>query len=158
MPSSTARVTVPLPPTRLGPLLRDLEFVASLLPQVTKVEKTGETTALWTVRLKIGPFSKSSVYRGELVRASETAVDFEAEGDEARIRGAISIAPAPPSGSEVQLTLEATGKGTLAAIVNSALARRLPEEVAEFTSQLQRRAQALATGSGAAAAFPGQNK
>ena len=58
------------------------------------VQKTSETTALWTVQIKIGPMTRKSVYQGELLEATDGGVRFRATGPEATIEGSLAFVPA----------------------------------------------------------------
>jgi carbon monoxide dehydrogenase subunit G len=139
MPEATIRFQSPASAPELRRLLSDPTFVASSIPQVIAVEKTGETTALWTVEIKLGPMVRKSVYRGELVEASDAGVRFRAQGPEATIEGALSFAPATPSGTEVGLTLSMKGNGALRSIVDAYLAKRVKEDAARFVHHLEER-------------------
>lgn len=137
MPEATIRFRSPAAVSVLRRLLSDPTFVASSVPQVVAVEKTGETTALWTVAVKLGPMTRRSVYRGELLEASDAGVRFRAEGPEATIEGTISFAPAAPSGTEVGLTLSMKGNGALRSIVDAYLAKRVKEDAEKFVRSLE---------------------
>jgi len=139
VPEATIRFRSPATVPELRRLLSDPAFVAAGIPQVVAVEKTGETTALWTVEVKVGPMTRKSVYRGELVEASDTAVRFRAQGPEATIEGAISFAPATPSGTEVGVTLSMKGNGVLRSIVDAYLGKRVKDDAEKFVQSLENR-------------------
>jgi carbon monoxide dehydrogenase subunit G len=134
MPVARTTVSVPVEQSRVAAFLRDLNGLASLLPQVKKVEAVNETSALWTIDLQLGPIHRTSVYRGELVRADDTRIEFKAQGKEAEIRGAIQLTPADGGRTTVAIELEATGVGNLRAIIDNVLARRLPEDLQGFAA------------------------
>ncbi len=68
------------------------------------MEKSSETTALWTVLIKIGPISRKSIYHGELLEATDDGVRFRATGPEATIEGSVSFVPAA-GGTDAELRL-----------------------------------------------------
>jgi carbon monoxide dehydrogenase subunit G len=139
MPEATIRFHSPAPASELRRLLSDPTFVASSIPQVIAVERTGDTTALWTVEVKLGPMVKKSVYRGELVEASDAGVRFRAQGPEATIEGTLSFAPADPSGTDVGLTLRMQGNGALRVVVDAYLAKRVKTDAEKFVQSLEER-------------------
>lgn len=141
MPESSASFRSGAPPGRLRELLADPTFVASVMPEVVKVVKTGPTTALWTVRLTLGPLTRESQYQGELLSASDTEVRFRANGPEATVEGTVTLAPAG-DGTDVGVRLLAQGKGALRAIVDSVLARRLKDDVRRFSKSLEEKVRA----------------
>ena len=120
-------------------LLSDPTFVASSIPQVVAVERTGETTALWTVEVKLGPMTKKSLYRGELLDATDAGVRFRAQGPEATIEGTLAFAPAVPSGTDVALTLSMKGNGALRSVVDAYLGRRVRDDAEKFVRALEER-------------------
>ncbi|MGA7923528.1 MAG: SRPBCC family protein [Thermoplasmata archaeon] len=136
MPSASETFSCDATPQQLLERLRDIDFIASLVPEVTKVEHVDERVAQWTVRVKLGFLVRHSVYRGELLRADASGVEFEATGAEARIHGILSFRPRTSATTEVTMTLEMTGQGALATIVNNAAQRRLPEDVHRFGASL----------------------
>ncbi len=137
MPASTVRFRAPVPAAELRRRLADPTYVARLIPQVVGVERTSETTARWTVLVKIGPISRKSVYQGELLEATDTGVRFRAQGPEATIEGALAFAPAPPDATDVTLTLTMTGVGALRAVVDAYLGKRVGPDAEEFARNLE---------------------
>jgi carbon monoxide dehydrogenase subunit G len=140
MPEATIRFASRTPTARLARLLSDPTFVAGGIPQVVAVERTGETTALWTVEVKIGPISRKSVYRGELLGASESEVRFRAEGPEATIDGSVKLHPSATGGTDVEFTLAMKGLGPLRAVVDAYLAKRVRGDAERFAQSLDDRA------------------
>jgi carbon monoxide dehydrogenase subunit G len=139
MPEATIRFLSPAGPSELRRILSDLSFVASNVPQVLSVEKTGETTALWTVQVKLGPMTRKSVYQGELLEANDARVRFRAQGPEATIEGTLSFTAATPSGTDVALTLSMKGNGPLRAVVDAYLGKRVREDAEKFAQGLANR-------------------
>jgi carbon monoxide dehydrogenase subunit G len=109
------------------------------------VEKTSETTALWTVQIKIGPISRKSVYQGELLEATDRGVRFRATGPEATIEGSVSFAPAS-GGTEIELRLSMKGSGPLRTVVDAYLGRRVREDAEKFAESLRARVGGTASG------------
>ncbi len=136
MPEATLAFTSPAPASELRRLLSDPTFVAANIPQVLAVERTGPTTALWTVEVKLGPMARKSQYRGELLEASDTGVRFRAVGPEATIEGTLTFAPSGTSGTEVGLTLSMKGQGALRAVVDAYLAKRVRGDAEAFVRNL----------------------
>jgi carbon monoxide dehydrogenase subunit G len=124
---------------RLRELLSDPAFVASIMPEVVKVEKTGPATANWTVRLTLGPLKRESQYQGELLSANDVEVRFRATGPEAVVEGTVAFAAAPAGGTEVTVTLAANGRGALRAVVDAYLAKRVKDDVRRFATSLEAR-------------------
>jgi carbon monoxide dehydrogenase subunit G len=139
MPEATIRFHAPTDPGTLRRLLSDPAFVAGNVPQVVGVEKTSETTARWTVQIKIGPMTRKSVYDGELVEATDTLVRFRATGPEATIEGTVSFAPAPSGGTEAELTLSMKGSGPLRAVLDAYLGKRVREDAEKFAKNVEAR-------------------
>ena len=139
VPEATLRFHAPADPATLRRLLSDPAFLAESVPQVVSVEATGATTALWTVLVKIGPISRKSVYRGELIEATDALVRFRATGPEATIEGAVTFAPAA-GGSDAEVRLVMQGTGPLRAVVDAYLAKRVREDVERFAKSLETRA------------------
>ncbi len=135
MPEATLRFHVGADAATLRRLLSDPAFVATNVPQVVGVEKTSETTALWTVQVKIGPMSRKSVYRGELLESGEHGVRFRAVGPEATIEGALAFAPSA-AGTDVDLRLTMTGRGPLRPVVDAYLGKRVRDDAAKFAENL----------------------
>jgi carbon monoxide dehydrogenase subunit G len=102
------------------------------------VEKTSETTALWTVQIKIGPITRKSVYRGELLEATEAGVRFRATGPEATIDGTVAFAPAGGA-TDVELRLAMKGSGPLGAVVDAYLGKRVRDDAEKFAESLRTR-------------------
>jgi carbon monoxide dehydrogenase subunit G len=105
---------------------------------VVGVEKTSETTALWTVQIKLGPMTRKSVYQGELLEATDRAVTFRATGPEATIEGSVSFAPAS-GGTDVELRLSMKGSGPLRAVVDAYLGKRVREDAEKFARSVEAR-------------------
>jgi carbon monoxide dehydrogenase subunit G len=139
MPEAKLEFRAPASAAELRRLLSDPTFVASNVPQVVAVEPTGPTTANWTVEVKLGPIARKSLYRGELVEASDAGVRFRAQGPEATIEGSLSFAPAVPSGTLVGLTLSMKGVGALRAVIDAYLAKRVQGDAQQFAQNLARR-------------------
>jgi carbon monoxide dehydrogenase subunit G len=135
VPESTLRFRTATDPPTLRRLLSDPAFLAESVPQVVGVEKTSETTALWTVQIKLGPMTRKSVYQGELLEASDAGVRFRAVGPEATIEGAVALTPAP-GGTDVELKLSMKGSGPLRAVVDAYLAKRVKEDAEKFAASL----------------------
>ena len=139
MPEASLRFHSAVAAAELRRRLSDPTFVASNIPQVLAVEPTGPTTANWTVEVKLGPMVKKSLYRGELLEASDARVRFRADGPEATIEGALTFAPAEPAGTDVGLTLAMKGNGALRAVVDAYLAKRVKGDAEQFVANLERR-------------------
>jgi carbon monoxide dehydrogenase subunit G len=136
VPAATIQFRVPAPVARLRTLLADPTFVASKIPQVIAVEKTSATTARWTVRIKIGPIARTSLYEGELVEQTDAGVRFRAKGPESVIEGHLEFRPDPPEGTGVTLTLTMTGLGPLRAVVDAYLSKRVKDDASQFATAL----------------------
>jgi carbon monoxide dehydrogenase subunit G len=139
MPEAKLAFHTPTDPARLRQLLSDPTFVAGCIPQVVAVERTSETTARWTVQIKIGPMTRKSVYEGELTESSESAVRFRATGPEAMIEGALGFAPNVAGGTDVGLTLTMKGSGPLRSVLDAYLAKRVREDAESFARTLASR-------------------
>ena len=135
MPEATLRFHTLADPPTLRRLLSDPAFLAETVPQVVGVEKTSETTALWTVQIKIGPIARKSVYQGELLEATDAVVRFRATGPEATIEGSVGFTAAS-GGTDVELRLSMKGIGPLRAVVDSYLARRVRNDAEKFALSL----------------------
>jgi carbon monoxide dehydrogenase subunit G len=138
VPESTLRFHAAADPPTLRRLLSDPRFLAESVPQVVGVEKTSETTALWTVQIKIGPITRKSLYQGELLEASDDRVRFRATGPEATIEGSVSFVPAS-GGTDIELKLSMKGSGPLRSVVDAYLGRRVPEDAEKFAESLRTR-------------------
>lgn len=99
------------------------------------MEKSSETTALWTVLIKIGPISRKSIYHGELLEATDDGVRFRATGPEATIEGSVSFVPAA-GGTDAELRLSMKGTGPLRAVVDAYLGKRVREDTEKFAASL----------------------
>jgi carbon monoxide dehydrogenase subunit G len=124
-------------PATLRRLLGDPTFIASNIPQVVAVEKTSETTATWTVLIKLGPISRKSLFQGELLESTESTVRFRATGPEATIEGSVSFVAGSVAGTDVTLELSMKGSGPLKAVIDAYLARRVREDAAQFAKALE---------------------
>ena len=138
MPEATLRFRIAAEPATLRRLLSDPAFLAESVPQVVAVEKTSETTALWTVLVKIGPISRKSVYRGELLDATDGGVRFRATGPEATIEGTVTFS-AGTGGTDVELRLSMKGSGPLGSVVDAYLAKRVRADAETFAESLRTR-------------------
>lgn len=136
MPTSEARFRCSAGADKVLALLQDLTFLSSAVPGVEKVERVDDRTALWTVRMKVGPFQRVSVYRGEVLTATSEEVEFRATGAEATVNGHIQVQPAGSDASDVTVRIAADGSGSLKPIVDSVLAKRLPNDVADFAKRV----------------------
>lgn len=139
MPEATIKFHTAADPSTLRRLLSDPAFVAGGIPQVVAVEKTSETTARWTVQIKLGPLTRKSQYDGELVEATESLVRFRATGPEATIDGSVGFSPRPTGGTDVDLTLSMKGGGPLKSVIDSYLAKRVREDAEQFARNLEAR-------------------
>jgi carbon monoxide dehydrogenase subunit G len=139
MPESTIRFSTRADAPTLLRLLSDPTFVAANIPQVVAVERTGERTALWTVQIKLGPISRKSLYRGELIESNDAGVRFRAEGPEATIEGAVRFAPASAGGTDVEFTLSMKGLGPLHSVVDAYLSKRVKSDAETFAKRLEDR-------------------
>ncbi|HLM70889.1 MAG TPA: SRPBCC domain-containing protein [Thermoplasmata archaeon] len=139
MPEATIRFATKADTQTLVRLLSDPTFVAAGIPQVISVERTGETTALWTVEVKLGPISRKSLYRGELLGASDSEVRFRAEGPEATIDGSVKFTSAAVGGTDVEFTLTMKGLGPLHAVVDAYLTKRVRSDAEKFAKSLEER-------------------
>ena len=146
MPDATIRFTTRADVATLGRLLADPSFVAAGIPQVVAVETTGPTTALWTVEVKLGPITRKSLYRGELLESTPTGVRFRADGPEATIEGRVVFAPSATGGTEVEFTLSMKGLGPLHAVVDAYLAKRVRTDAEKFAKSLEERVGPAAPG------------
>jgi carbon monoxide dehydrogenase subunit G len=140
MPEATLQFHTPAAPSTLRRVLSDVAFVAAGIPQVIGVEKTSETTARWTVQVKLGPITRKSLYDGELLEATDQGVRFRATGPEATIDGTVRFEPNPSGGTEVSLTLSMKGSGPLRAVIDSYLSKRVREDAQKFAASLESRA------------------
>lgn len=147
MPETSVRFHTPTDPATLRRLLADPTFVAGCIPQVIAVEKTSETTARWTVQIKLGPISRKSLYEGQLLESTDTTVRFRSTGPEATIEGTVAFASDPAGGTNVTLTLSMKGTGPLRTVIDSYLAKRVREDAAQFARSLETRVGGGATGS-----------
>lgn|GEM_PF-2985891 len=139
MPEASLRFQTPADPATLRRLLSDPTFVAGSVPQVVAVEKTSETTARWTVQIKVGPMTRKSLYDGELLEASDAGVRFRATGPEATIEGTLAFAPRPAGGTDVDLTLSMKGSGPLRAVLDAYLAKHVRDDAERFARSLETR-------------------
>jgi carbon monoxide dehydrogenase subunit G len=139
MPESTVRFSTRADVPTLLRLLSDPTFVAASIPQVVAVERTGDTTALWTVLVKLGPISRKSLYRGELVESTDAGVRFRAEGPEATIEGAVRFSPGSTGGTDVEFTLTMKGLGPLRSVVDAYLSKRVKSDTEAFAQHLEER-------------------
>jgi carbon monoxide dehydrogenase subunit G len=143
MPEATVRFTSRHPASVLAKCLSDTAFVAGGIPQVVAVERTGTTTATWTVEVRIGPISRKSAYRGELLGASDSEVRFRAEGPEAMIDGSVRMTPHASAGTDVEFTLSMKGLGALRSVVDAYLAKRVRGDAEKFAQGLDGRIDAV---------------
>ena len=139
MPQATVRFHVAIDPPELRTRLSDPSFIARSIPPVVAVERTSDTTALWTVEIKLGPLVHRSVFQGALLAATNDEVRFRATGAEATIEGVVTFHPSNAGGTDVGLTLTMAGAGPLRSIVDAYLARRFQTDTARFAADLARR-------------------
>jgi carbon monoxide dehydrogenase subunit G len=140
MPNATATFVAKAPPERVRELVSDLDFVASAIPQVRAVEKTGPTTANWTVELQFGLVRRTMHFRGELVASAADSIRFRAEASEATVEGAIGLVPREAGReTEVRLRLEMRGAGPLRFIIDNYLAGRVRADAEAFARVLETR-------------------
>ena len=139
MPEATIRFRSRADVATLSHFLSDPTFVASGVPQVVAVERTGEKTALWTVEVKLGPITRKSLYQGELLESSDAGVRFRAAGPEATIEGSVKFTPAPAGGTDVEFTLSMKGLGPLRSVVDAYLSKRVRSDAEKFAKTLEDR-------------------
>jgi len=139
MPEASLKFHAPTDPATLRLLLSDPAFVAGSIPQVVAVEKTSDTTARWTVQIKVGPMTRKSVYDGELVEATDSLVRFRATGPEATIEGTVSFVPGSAGGTDAELTLSMKGSGPLRSVLDAYLGKRVREDAEKFAKSIEAR-------------------
>ena len=139
MPEATIRFRSRADVATLSRFLSDPTFVASNVPQVVAVERTGETTALWTVEVKLGPIARKSLYHGELLESSDAGVRFRAAGPEATIEGSVRFTSVPTGGTDVEFTLSMKGVGPLRSVVDAYLSKRVRSDAEKFAKSLDER-------------------
>jgi carbon monoxide dehydrogenase subunit G len=140
VPNAEAAFVAPAPIERVRELLSDLDFVASAIPQVRSVEKTGPDSANWTVELRFGMVKRTMVFRGDVYERTPDAMRFRATSSEATVEGAIRLAPRDDGRStDVTVSLSMRGEGPLRFIIDNYLASRVRGDADAFAHALERR-------------------
>ena len=139
MPTATTSFLAPAEAGRVAALLHDLNFLAGAIPNVVKVEPLSETTAVWTVDIRLGPLKRKAIFRGELLTATPERFQFRAVSSEATIEGTIDLHPLGALQTEVSLSLTMSGMGPLRAVIDSYISRRIREDTDGFASTLRDR-------------------
>jgi carbon monoxide dehydrogenase subunit G len=138
MPSTSIAFTVKSPPERVFELSHDLETLGSLVPDVTKVEVVDEENAYWHMSVKVGFMRRETKLHTTITElVPPRRAGFRGESDQLVMSGSVDLSPLPDGGTEVSCKIEASGKGPIKYIINSALQDRLSKAAAAFAENLQ---------------------
>lgn len=120
--------------------LSDMVKVGSCLPGCEKVQVLNETESDWTVRVKVGPISKTIQAHA---RATEfqppRRAAFEAESPELRLEGSMDLQAVSPERTEVTYRSVVKGKGSLEKLLGQIMAGRLDSDAEEFAHNVRGR-------------------
>jgi carbon monoxide dehydrogenase subunit G len=139
MPTASVSIVCPAGVGEVSAQLQDLDFLSGTVPDVISIQRLSATSAEWTVRTKVGLLTRTMVFRGDLLEATESRIRFHAEAKEATIDGTINLSSEGSQTTRVHLNLQAAGKGALGPIIDNLLRSRIGREAEKFGTRLQER-------------------
>jgi carbon monoxide dehydrogenase subunit G len=138
MPSTSVTFEVTSPPERVFGFSNDLPSLGSLIPDVTQVDVVDDTTAVWTLVVKIGFVKRTIKMRTTITQLDAPRhASFLGTSDEMDLTGSVDLTSLPAGGTSVACALDAHGKGSLGRIIDGVLAERLAKEAAGLAENLQ---------------------
>jgi hypothetical protein len=138
MPRAEKVFTLSQPLERVWEFLNDLPAVGSCLPGCEQVRVLSEVESEWTVKLKVGPISKTIHARAHTTeRRPPYRAAFVAEAEEVRLEGALELRPLDVGKTEVTYRSQVTGKGSLQKLIEQIMKGRLADDAEAFAQKVR---------------------
>ncbi|MDO8691651.1 MAG: SRPBCC domain-containing protein [Dehalococcoidia bacterium] len=118
--------------------LYDMEKVGSCLPGCEKVQVLNELESEWTIKLKIGPISKTILARARTTESSAPShAAFVVEAPEMQMEGSLDLRSVSPDQTEVTYRSNAKARGPLEQLLEQIIAGRLGADAETFANNVR---------------------
>ena len=135
MLESEVTFSVKAAPSRVWNILSNPELVGRCVPMVDQVRVIRPGVAEWTLKLKLGPITKTIKLRSKVVQQDPPShASFKGEGENLSLAGEVDLRALPSGESEVCYKLRIDARGSLAKITESVARRKsesLKQEIVE---------------------------
>lgn len=140
MPTAEKVFTVERPIQLVWGFLSDMVWLGSCVPGCEKVEVLNETDSAWTVKVKLGPVSKTLRATARTIEAQPPRLaKFTAIAQELRLEGSLELRAVTPVQTEVTYRTTAKGMGPLEKLLEQIMSGRIRDDADAFASSIQAR-------------------
>lgn len=140
MPSAEKVFVVPRPIGEVWDFLSNMVNVGSCLPGCEKVEVLNDTESDWTVKVKLGPVSKTIHARSQTTESvPPNRAAFVAESPELHLEGTLDLVAISPQETQVTYRSTARAKGPMEKLLEQIVASRLHGDAEAFADNVRAR-------------------
>ncbi len=138
MPKAEKVFSVDQPIAVVWDFLSDLERVGSCLPGCERVQVLSDAESDWTVKVKVGPVSKTIQARARTTDYQPPhRAAFVAEAPELYLEGSMDLKAVSPERTEVTYRSMVKGKGALEKLLGQIMAGRLDGDAEAFARNVK---------------------
>lgn len=138
MPKAEKVFVVSRPINAVWEFLSDMVKVGSCLPGCEKVEVLSDSESEWTVKVKIGPVSKTLLAKARTTESSPpNRAAFVVEAPELHLEGSLDLRAISPDQTEVTYHSTAKAKGPLEKLLEQIVASRLNGDAEAFANNVR---------------------
>ncbi len=118
--------------------LCDMKKVGSCLPGCEKVQVLNDLESEWTIKIKIGPVSKTFIAKARTTESSPPShAAFVVEAPEMHMEGSLDLRPVSPDQTEVTYRSNARALGPLEKLLEQIIASRLDSDAETFANNVR---------------------
>ena len=140
MPKAEKVFVVDRPIEEVWEFLSDMVLVGSCLPGCEKVQVLDGADSEWTIKVKLGPISKTILARAHTTEFQPpNRAAFVAESPELHLEGSLDLRPISSEQTEVTYRSTVKGKGSLEKLLGQILAGRLDGDAEAFAVNVRTR-------------------
>lgn len=134
MPEGHANFVVKAPLQKVWDFLSDMKKVGTCIPGLVEMEAIDERSAFWTLKMKVGPISKTIKLKTQTVeQRPPTYGSFKGEGENITFEGSINLKSVSDKETEVDYKMSVNASGSLGEIINSVIRSKIDQQTQDFS-------------------------
>ena len=138
MPEGHVNFIVKTPLQKVWDFVSDMKKVATCIPGLVDMQAIDDKSAYWTLKMKVGPISKTIKLKTETVeQRAPTYGSFKGEGENITFMGTIILKSVSENETEVDYKMNVNASGSLGEIINSVIRSKIDQQTEDFSKAVK---------------------
>jgi carbon monoxide dehydrogenase subunit G len=138
MPEVSVKFSVNAPIAKVWELISDVQRLGKCISGVREASLLNSGDAEWSLSFKLGFVAKTTkLVTRNIELVPPTFAKFAGEGEDIKMEGTLRLVSITENTTEVSYQMLATGKGSLAGIINTVISRKMEPQTEEFVRNVK---------------------